>query len=69
MRTIDGIFAGNVRAERARLGITQDEVARRSGISQNTIMKYESGKVLPLIDKVPALAKALETTPSALCGW
>ena len=65
----DNIFAQNIRAERARLGMTQEQLAAETGLNPNTIMKYERGKTLPLIDKVPALAKALHTTPNALCGW
>lgn len=63
-------FAANVRAERARLGISQEELAKRVGVSQDAIVKYESGEgYTPGIDKVCALADVFGSTPNKLIGY
>lgn len=48
---------------RQKLGITQSEVARRSGISQPTISDLEAGVAKPRNTTVEQLAKALECDP------
>lgn len=62
-------FAANLRAERARLDISQEELAERSGVSAASLIKYESGEMTPGIDKVISMAEALGCTPNDLCGW
>lgn len=63
-------FAANVRAERARLRISQEELAEQIGVSKDAIVKYESGEgYTPGIDKVCALADAFGSTPNKLIGY
>lgn len=63
-------FAANIRAERARLGISQEETARRAGISPDALVKYESDNgYTPGIDKVCALANVFGTDPNSLIGY
>ena len=50
------LLAGNLRANRARLNITQQEVADRSGLSQQSIANYECGAYVPSIEKACKLA-------------
>lgn len=50
------LFAGNLRANRARLKISQQELADRCGISQNTVTGYENGVFIPNIEKACKLA-------------
>lgn len=38
------VFAANLRAARAKLDISQDEFAKRVGISKDSVVKYESGE-------------------------
>ncbi len=38
------VFAANLRAARAKLDISQDEFAKRVGISKDSVVKYESGQ-------------------------
>lgn len=45
-----------IRENRIRLNMTQDELADRIGISQETIANYESGRRRPPIDTVAAMA-------------
>ncbi len=63
------VFAANLRAERARLDISQEELAERSGVSTAAVLSYENGAYVPGADKVCALAEVLGVTPNDLCGW
>ena len=58
-----------IRNRRLELGLTQDEVAKKTGYkSRSSINKIECSRNLPL-SKVEKMAKALECTPSFLMGW
>lgn len=64
-----GIDGGRLRERRAALGITQAELARRSGISQEAISRIENGRIRGLMQPTQdALAGALETSVSWLRG-
>lgn len=59
----------NIRARRRQLGMTQQELAQRTGYTSTTsISKIESGKVDLPQSKIPVFAKALQTTPEELLG-
>lgn len=62
-------LASNLRAERARRDLSQEELAARSGVSVASLIKYESGEMTPGIDKIVSMAEALGCTPNDLCGW
>jgi transcriptional regulator with XRE-family HTH domain len=47
-------------------GLTQYELAQRTGTDASTIGKYESGGRTPYVDRLAALAAALGVTPSEL---
>lgn len=50
------VFAANLRAARAKLDISQDEFARRAGISKDSVVKYESGEgYIPGADKIMSI--------------
>jgi tetratricopeptide (TPR) repeat protein/transcriptional regulator with XRE-family HTH domain len=52
-----------VRAHRARLGLTQEEVAQRAGLSERTLRNLEAGRISrPYPDTIRRLADALELT-------
>ena len=55
-------FAKNIRKKRTELGLTQDELARRVGVSQVAIHQYESGSAVPKMTIAVRLAKALKTS-------
>ena len=63
------VFAANLRAERARSDLSQEELATRSGISTAAVLSYENGTYIPGADKVCAIAEVLGVTPNDLCGW
>lgn len=59
----------NIKARRIALGMSQDELARKTGYKDRTsISKIESGKVDLTQSKVKAFANALETTTAELMG-
>jgi transcriptional regulator with XRE-family HTH domain len=49
---------------RKRKGWTQDELAKRMGVSRVTIGSWETGKVIPKIESVQEMAVALGSTPA-----
>ena len=51
---------GKYKACRKSKGITQTELARRTGISQPNITRFESGKYNPSLDMMVRIATALE---------
>lgn len=62
-------FAENCRAERARLGLSQRQVAEAIHVSTDAVINYESPEgYTPGIDKVCSLADLYNTTPNALIG-
>jgi transcriptional regulator with XRE-family HTH domain len=56
----------NIRARRKELGITQVELAERTGFTQGAISAFERGDSVPSIATLAKLAEALETQPDAL---
>lgn len=52
-------LGGVVRAERVRQGLTQRQLAERSGVSYQQISLIESGRVDPRVTSLMALAGAL----------
>ena len=60
------VFCENVRARRARLGLTQQEVADRLGISGPAYSQLESGRRCPTLQVVERVAQALNTAASSL---
>ena len=51
---------GKYKACRKSKGITQTELARRTGISQPNMTRFESGKYNPSLDMMVRIATALE---------
>ena len=63
-------IGGKIKARREELGMTQDELAKKTGYkSRSSINKIErGGNDLPQ-SKIVAFAIALNTTPTHLMGW
>ena len=57
-----------VKALMKEQGITQRELARRSGLTEASVCKYLSGSRTPQAEAVVLLAKALGTTSDYLLG-
>lgn len=64
------LFAKNLRAARAKLGISQEEFAKRIGVSQDAIRVYESGNCyVPGVDKIMSICDVANISPNDLVGW
>ncbi len=50
--------AGMVKMARRRAGLSQRELARRSGVTQPTVSRVESGRMSPTFDTLSALVEA-----------
>jgi len=50
----------DIMKRRKRLGLTQKELAKLSGVSQSLIAKIEAGKIVPSYSKVKAIFDTLE---------
>jgi transcriptional regulator with XRE-family HTH domain len=59
-------FGSNLRAARERLGLTQEEVAQRSGVHATEVSRIEAGKRDPKVSTLLRLAKAVEVRPGQL---
>ena len=56
-------MGGNIKKLRAKLSLTQDDLARKSGVKYTTLSKIESGVVTkPTVYIVAKIAKALNTS-------
>lgn len=64
------VFAANLRAARAVLDMSQEELAKATGISKDSIVKYESGDgYTPGADKIVAICRVVKKSPNELMGW
>jgi putative transcriptional regulator len=52
----------SIKVERAKLNITQDELATKIGVSRQTIISIESGKYVPSTVLALKLAKYFKTS-------
>lgn len=52
----------NIREFRAKLNITQDDLAQLAGVRRETIVFLEQGKYNPSLNLAHSVAKALKTT-------
>lgn len=57
---INQILGAQIRRLREEKGLSQEELAFRSGISVSTLGRVERGVLSLAINKIPALAKTLE---------
>ena len=60
------VFGGNVRSQRMKLGLTQEQLADRVGVYAPYISAIESGTLSCRLQRVAVFAEALEITASAL---
>ncbi|MBM4587621.1 helix-turn-helix domain-containing protein [Rhodococcus hoagii] len=63
---IRNAIGNEIRAARARRGITQNELADQSGISHTTIVRLESGKRTVDVVQLFAICKVLDVDPGVL---
>jgi transcriptional regulator with XRE-family HTH domain len=56
----------NLREARDRLGLTQEQVAQRSGVHATEVSRIEAGKRDPQVSTLERLAEAVEVKPGQL---
>jgi transcriptional regulator with XRE-family HTH domain len=61
-----GELGTNLREARERLGLTQEQVAERSGVHATEVSRIEAGKRDPQVSTVKKLAAAVELAPGRL---
>lgn len=61
-----GDLGTNLRIARKHLGLTQEQVAERSGVHPTEVSRIEAGKRDPQVSTVVKLAKAVELPPGRL---
>lgn len=64
MRTI----GANIRFYTKKRGYTQEKLAEQADINEKLIDFYETGKRIPTVINLVAIAEALEVTVDELCG-
>ena len=52
---------------RQRKGMTQKELAEKLRVSQQNVSRWETGEVIPRLNKLKLIAEALECTIDELC--
>lgn len=62
------LFAERLKKLRDERGYTQGDLAKHLGVSQPTIVEYETGKKMPRPDKLIKLAQLLGTSVDYLLG-
>jgi transcriptional regulator with XRE-family HTH domain len=65
-RTLQNIVANNVKERRLRLGLSQEQLAERSGFHRTYVGSVERGERNITLSTLEALAFVLETTPLKL---
>ena len=59
-----------IRFERTRCKLTLEELARKVGVSRQTIQRYETGVISNIpSDKIERMADTLGVSPGHLMGW
>jgi transcriptional regulator with XRE-family HTH domain len=59
-----------LKQRRLELGLTLLDVAKKVGVSEATVSRWESGEIENMRrDKIALLAKALDLNPSVIMGW
>lgn len=61
-----GVLGTNLREARERLGLTQEQVAERSGVHATEVSRIEGGKRDPKVSTLERLAEAVEVKPGRL---
>ena len=61
-----GNLGANLRSARKKLGLSQEQVAERSGVHATEVSRIEAGKRDPRVTTVERLANAVEVKPGDL---
>ncbi|MDP9825351.1 transcriptional regulator with XRE-family HTH domain [Kineosporia succinea] len=67
MADLGRIVARNIRGERSRLGLTQEEFGKLVGWSLSQARDAEKGNRRILVQEIPMICRALQVTFADLC--
>lgn len=59
----------NIRKFRLAAGMSQTDLVALCGIAKPRLSRYENGHILPRVDTIEAIAKALGVEPRDIVGW
>ena len=59
----------NIRENRRRMGLTQEQLADRLGVSFQSVSRWENGTTYPDMEKLPEIARLFDTTIDALMEY
>ncbi len=59
----------NIRKYRTELGLTQEQLGEKTGVSAQAVSKWESDSSLPDTSLLPSIAEALQTSIDSLYGY
>lgn len=62
------IVAERIKQQRQKLGLSQDELAKKLGVERSTVSKWESGKTNLKSGMITKLAATLECSPTWIAG-
>lgn len=62
------IFKYRLKRARRKAKYTMSRAAKKIGVQQATISRYESGKTIPAVDRVAAMAELYGVSIDWLCG-
>ena len=65
----EGILAKRIYESRKKMGVTQEVLADKLGITPQSISRWENGQSRPDVDMLPKLASIFSTTVDALFGY
>ena len=66
---MEHILAENIRSYRKGLGLTQEQLAERLGITLGTVSKWERGSSEPDLSYIMELAELFHVSVDALIGF
>lgn len=59
----------NIKTKRKLLGLTQEQLAERLGVTFRSVSRWENGTTYPDMEILPELAKVFDTTVDSLLGY
>ena len=68
MKDKSSVFGLNMKQKREEKGLSQIDLAKQMCIANNSITRYEAGKVTPNVLLAKDIAQALDCSLDELCG-
>lgn len=67
--TTKNTIGRNLRKFRLDAGMSQNDLSAACGIEKARLSRYENDHIVPRVDTIEALAKALDVKPQDIVGW